>query len=242
MVYQGSKARVAKFIIPIIQDAIDTMGYAFYLEPFCGGCNVIDKIKCNVRVASDNNQYLIALLKNLNKLSDMPDAITKQHYKEVRMSYNLGLEKYQDWYTGAVGFLSSQKGRFFDGGYSGTIVTKTGVVRNYYDEAKRNLMRQSGELAGVEFICKDYKHWGCLENAAIYCDPPYKCGKGYCNKSFNSNEFWDWVRGMSKKNLVYVSETEAPKDFITVCGYPTKRIMNTDSYLDCVEKLFEWRG
>ena len=33
-----------------------------YVEPFVGGANVIDKIKCDVRIGSDINEYLIELL------------------------------------------------------------------------------------------------------------------------------------------------------------------------------------
>jgi DNA adenine methylase len=40
MKYMGSKARVAKEIASII----DYKNYDYYIEPFCGGCNFIDKI------------------------------------------------------------------------------------------------------------------------------------------------------------------------------------------------------
>lgn len=36
---------------------------------------------------------------------------------------------------GTIGFLASYNGRFFDGGYTGIRHTKSGVDRNYYDEA-----------------------------------------------------------------------------------------------------------
>lgn len=41
----GSKSRIAKYIIPIIQRYIDDNKINTYIEPFCGGCNIIDKIK-----------------------------------------------------------------------------------------------------------------------------------------------------------------------------------------------------
>ena len=40
MKYMGSKAKVARYIVPIIQEQIERSGYETYLEPFCGGCNV----------------------------------------------------------------------------------------------------------------------------------------------------------------------------------------------------------
>ena len=39
--------------------------YETYLEPFCGGCNVIDKIEAPQRIASDCNKYLIALMQHI---------------------------------------------------------------------------------------------------------------------------------------------------------------------------------
>ena len=38
MKYMGSKAKVARYIVPIIQEQIERSGYETYLEPFCGGC------------------------------------------------------------------------------------------------------------------------------------------------------------------------------------------------------------
>ena len=46
MVYMGSKSRIAKQIVPIIQQCIDDSHSDTYIEPFVGGANVIDKIKC----------------------------------------------------------------------------------------------------------------------------------------------------------------------------------------------------
>ena len=40
----GSKNRLSKQIVPIIQNYIDK-GYNGYLEPFVGGANIIDKIE-----------------------------------------------------------------------------------------------------------------------------------------------------------------------------------------------------
>jgi len=50
MKYQGSKSRIAKYIVPIIQDYIDRLDRPIYFEPFVGGANVIDKVDCAVRV------------------------------------------------------------------------------------------------------------------------------------------------------------------------------------------------
>ena len=46
MRYLGSKAKIAKDIVPIIHSYIDNNSIEHYWEPFVGGANMIDKIKC----------------------------------------------------------------------------------------------------------------------------------------------------------------------------------------------------
>lgn len=79
MKYMGSKARIAKYIVPIIQSYIDISYQKYYLEPFCGGCNVISHIHANKRYAFDKQKYLIALFNNLDKIEQLPDFVTKEH-------------------------------------------------------------------------------------------------------------------------------------------------------------------
>ena len=65
MKYVGSKNRIAKYIVPIIQSKIDELGDKCngYFEPFVSGANVIDKIRCSHKHGYDSNQYLIVLLR-----------------------------------------------------------------------------------------------------------------------------------------------------------------------------------
>ena len=62
MVYMGSKAKYAEYIIPILQRTIDENNITTYIECFVGGANVIDKIKCENRFGYDRSDTLIALL------------------------------------------------------------------------------------------------------------------------------------------------------------------------------------
>jgi DNA adenine methylase len=64
MKYVGSKNRLSKQIAPIIQSYIDNMpDCRGYLEPFVGGANMIDKIKCPCKIGNDVHKYLIAFAK-----------------------------------------------------------------------------------------------------------------------------------------------------------------------------------
>ena len=55
----GGKSRIAKDIVPIIQKCIDDNHLEPYIEPFVGGGNIIDKVKCHTRIGNDSNEYLI---------------------------------------------------------------------------------------------------------------------------------------------------------------------------------------
>ena len=245
MKYMGSKSKIAKDIIPIIQSFItdNTVGY---LEPFVGGANVIDKIDCNIKVGCDKQKYLIALLQNLDKLHTLPQIITKEHYSDVRDCYNTGNKnvKYEDWYIGAIGFLSSYNGRFFDGGYAGIVKTKIGNERNYYAEAKKNLENQIKDLDGIRFFNKEYNEINKnISGWVIYCDPPYKNTKQYgSSKGFNHDDFWEWCRVMSKNNIVIISEQEAPIDFKCIWEQDVNRTIDNKKSVKVTEKLFIYTG
>lgn len=62
----GSKNRLSKQIVPIIQNYIDN-GCNGYLEPFVGGANIIDKIECDNKIGSDIDKYVISVLIGCSK-------------------------------------------------------------------------------------------------------------------------------------------------------------------------------
>lgn len=206
MVYMGSKSRIAKEIVPIIQSYIDDNNIHNYLEPFCGGCNVIDKVKCEHKYASDIQHYLIALLKQIQKdTSVFPESITLEQYKDVKDNK----EKYPDWYVGLVGFCASFGGKFFNG-YG----RDSKGNRNIPNERIRNLIKQSLNLKDVQFTCCDFRNIKpTIKNFVIYCDIPYKNSTKYKVDDFPYDEFYDWCRAMSKNNIVLISEYNMPDDF-----------------------------
>ncbi len=239
MKYMGSKSRIIKHIAPIIQEYVDRSDKHFYYEPFCGGCNVIDHIQATRRFASDKQQYLIALYQNLDKLSKLPNFVTKEHYDSVRNCFNSGGQEYEDWYIGAIGFLASYNGRFFDGGYAGLVHTKSGIDRDYYAEAKRNLEAQAIHLDGIQFKCMDYREAGDTSGFVIYCDPPYHGTKQYgISKNFDHTAFWEWVRQKSKTNTVLVSEHNAPPDFKCIWEQELLRTIDNSKRVPIIERLF----
>ena len=240
MKYMGSKSRIAKDIVPIIQSYINNNDIDIYIEPFVGGANVIDKIKCNKKIGSDLNPYLIALLKRVQNGEPLYEEVSKELYDKVRTSYNNNDNKYADWEYGNVGFLASYNGRFFDGGYGKSVYEnlKNGKIRyrDYYRESKDNILSQN--LSNIEFNVMNYREYN-LTNALIYCDPPYQNTKKFSNSvEFNFNEFWNIIRKWSENNIVLVSELNAPNDFECIWEKSVSRSIKSKDKSVVTEKLF----
>ena len=240
MKYMGSKSRIKKYIVPIIQDIIDKNEIKLYIEPMVGGANIIDSIKCDIKVGNDISTPLISLWQHLQKTNglDLPNDVTREHYNDVKQNQNTG--KYPMWYVGAVGFLSSFNGKYFDGGYAKPTLDKSnGRIRNFYDESKRNILNQLPNVKDVIFTNEDYRDMSKTKNAVIYCDIPYENTTLYqsCN-NFNHNQFWDWCRDISKDNIVLVSELNAPDDFVCIWKQNVLRSLNSKNKNRAVEKLF----
>ena len=241
MKYMGSKSRIAKHIVPIIQKYIDEQNIKTYVEPFVGGANIIDKIKCDTKIGSDMNPYLIALLKHVQDGLPLYDSVSKELYSAARNAFNSGGASFEDWQLGNIGFLASYNGRWFDGGYAkpGYEKTKNGErFRDYYSEAKNNILKQAPNIATVQFMCCDYIDCE-YEGALIYCDPPYAGTKQYANATaFDYDLFWDTMRRWSKNNIVLISEEHAPDDFICIWQQPVSRTIKANDKSYSVEKLF----
>lgn len=239
MKYMGSKSRIAKYIVPIIQKCIDENYITTYIEPFAGGLNIIDKIQCKERYAYDINKYLISLWIHLQNGGKLLDEVTRELYNEVRANYING--KYEDWYVGNIGFLASYNGRWFDGGYaqSGYEKTKYGMkYRDYYKESSNNILNQLDKISDIKLQVMDYKNLN-PHGAVIYCDPPYQGVKQYKNSiSFNHEEFWDIIRKWSENNFVFVSELDAPEDFNCIWNQEITRSIDAKNKRKAVEKLF----
>ena len=237
MKYMGSKSRIKKGLLLIIQKIIKDYKITNYIEPFVGGANVIDDVICTEKIGGDNNEVLIELLKYVKAGGELPDLIDKELYSDVRKNKNTN--KYPKWYIGAVGFLASYNGRYFDGGYAKPVVSKTGVYRDYYNEAKRNLEKQSVKFKDINFSYGDYTQFSNLTNSLIYCDIPYANTKQFStSKNFDYEKFWNWARKMSENNIVLISEHSAPKDFVCIWEQEVTRTQNNKDRQIATEKLF----
>lgn len=207
MKYVGSKNRVAKEILPIMLK--NRMLNQYFVEPFVGGSNIIDKVSGN-RLASDNNKYLIELYHKLQNGYEPISFISREDFYNIK----LNKDKYPMEVVALCGILASYNGNWFTA-YGGYSETKTGKDRNYYKEGVKNLMKQIPNIIDIEYVYSEYDKLEIPDNSIIYCDPPYQStGKRYKEKQFNHNKFWNWCRiKVSEGHTVFVSEYNAPEDF-----------------------------
>ena len=234
MKYMGSKRRIAKHLLPIMVGVAQERGVTKWLEPFVGGGNMIDKVPPSFeRIGYDLNEHAImAMIDIRDRAADLPDSVTEQEYNDMK---GLPAASVTSW----VRFGASFGGKFEDGFARGK--NNSGESRNYTRETKRSALKQQPLLQGVQFTHGCYQDLD-VANALIYCDPPYANTAGYKTGDFNHDEFFDWCRAQAAKgNVVFVSEYNAPDDFVCLWQGEIKTNFassRTAATHNAVERLF----
>lgn len=242
MKYMGSKARIAKYILPIILK--DRKHGQYYVEPFGGGANSICEVN-NPRIYNDFNEKIVKFFhESVYNNFKPPKEIPRELYNWAR-SENKSSSHEHNALVGYIGINGSYGGRWFDGGYAGVTTTKIGKVRNYPAEAYNNVMAQLPKLNGCEFISGDYYSLKIPNNSIVYCDPPYQGTKEYIaakKSGFNSEKFWQWCRDkVEEGHQVFISEYNAPDDFECIWSKEIQSGLNTNSTKKGIEKLFIYK-
>lgn len=238
MKYMGSKNKHYKEMLPIILQARKP-GQP-YVEPFCGGCNMIYKVPSSFpRYANDNHPYLIALLQHVQNGGELPDYISEIEYKNIQNNK----DNYPDWYAGFVGFGCSFGAKWF-GGFARNI--KQGhpdeslnlTTRNYCAESKRNLLKQAPYFKDIIFTCGDYRDMLIPPESIIYIDPPYKNTTGYKGE-FNHAELYIWIKEKKQQgHTVFISEYDMPTGFKVIGGKSVVSSFDHSSRKNETEILF----
>lgn len=172
---------------------------------------------------------MIELLNGVKNGYDLPEQISEEEYKYIRE------HKDEDKVlSGFVGFGCSFGGKWF-GGYARN---KTGT--NYALQSKKSLLKDMNNLMDAEFICKDYRDVELPRDCIVYAVPPYDNTTGYGKEKFNSEEFWEYMREISKEHVVFISEQTAPDDFVSIWEKPFTRTLdvNKNNQFKVTEKLF----
>ena len=162
-----------------------------------------------------------------------PDVITREDYYRVKanMDENPAL-------AGFVGFGCSFGGKW----WGGLASNKKGD--NYCARAGNSLLKDLPGVQDATFTCLDYRDVIIPDGAVVYTDPPYANTTGYTLGKFDTNEFWDYMRQLSKRCDVYISEEQAPDDFECVWQQEITRKLdyNKQNQFKKVEKLFKYKG
>jgi DNA adenine methylase len=203
MKYMGSKNRIAKHILPIILK--DRKPEQWYVEPFVGGANMIDKVTGN-RMGGELNHYVAELLIKLQEGWEPPLSITEEEFLHMKQN--------KEYYPAhLVGYVGTQLSFGFV--WFCAYRKDNGGERRYSEEAHRNVLKQAPKLKGVVFKNCSYLDLEIPPNSIIYCDPPYAGTDKYRGfEQIDHDIFWEWCRERSRQgHSVFISEFAAPGDF-----------------------------
>jgi len=239
MKYVGSKNKLSKELAPIIQSYIteDTKGY---IEPFVGGANMIDKIKCKKKIGCDIHKELIASLKAISGGWLPPKNISEETFNEIKNSQ----QNYPDYLLGYIGFQLTF-GSMWMGSYRRDKIGK----RKYDEEAFKNVAKQANNLKDIKFKNISYRNINPdkLNGWVIYCDPPYKGTIKYKVEEFDYLYFYEWCKRLAKNNIVLISEYSMPSEF--ECIWSKETIVQINNVGDKnkdnktrIEKLFTYKN
>jgi DNA adenine methylase len=225
MKYMGSKNRIAKHLLPIILK--DRKPWQWYVEPFVGGANMIDKVEWN-RIGADYNSYNIVLFQALQNWFIPPKYVSEEKYKYFQDSDKITPEKSFVWYN------CSYWAKFF--WWYARWNNNKWVKRNYCLEWYNNIMEQLPNIQWVKFINSSYKDLEIPKESIIYCDPPYKDTTKYKTWWFDYEHFYNWCREKKKEwHTIFISEYDMPDDFKCVWQ---QEIVNNLNNKKATEKLF----
>jgi DNA adenine methylase len=252
MRYYGGKGVVGKRIASVILKIIEGVGSTgrcpengeretIYIEPFCGALGVLRYVSGHVSkcYANDISKDMILLHRSLKNNKFQNPKINKGKWIALKYSTKPSAER------AFAGHGCSYGGVWFNG---------------YIDDPSNNdmiyssLIRIAPKLQNVVFSSESYVnflkdfHFVKGKQYIIYMDPPYK---GTCNipfekkQDFDSNQFWDIVRKLSKTKgiTVLVSEISAPRDFKCIYKFDRKNGMHNVGTNQTVikEKLYVLR-
>lgn len=244
MRYLGGKTRFRREILnailrrkdtdsQTIKRSVNIGGGGIFVSLFCGGlsveCAVVETGAFEQVIVNDKHPYLIALYRALKDGWTPPEEVTEEEYRYVRthLDENPAL-------SGFVGFGCSFGGKWFAG------YARAQKQQFYSLESYNSLMRQLPYIRKMEFLCLDYRDVDVPDGSTVYADPPYAEGTKY-TFGINRKEFWDYMRELHRRgNRVFISEENAPEDFLCVWEKEIKRTLDNvgGNYRIRTERLF----
>ena len=230
MRYMGGKVKIAKDISSILNTSTWGGQHRPFVSLFCGGCAVESKVKADVKICNDIHPYLIAMWKGLQNGWIPPDEVSRDMYYQIKSNPNANPPL-----TGFVGFGCSFGGKWW-GGYA---TDKRGD--DYCGQAKRGVMKDLEGLRDAAFTCMDYRQVSIPKGAVVYADPPYETSTKYSTGNFDHSAFWNYMRQLAKQgHKVFISEENAPDDFMCICHKEKTRTLKKDNNVNMVRTERLW--
>lgn len=212
--YQGGKKRIGKKIHDVISLIEEDLNYGQilpYFEPFIGMASIMrhfgDDDNDRELGASDVNIDLIMLWNALKRGWKPPLKCSRERYEELKNSSVHSAER------AFIGIVASYGTIFF---HNYRLHLQKGD-KDFLREGYNGLMDILPSIRKVKFEQGEYDDFD-FKNYLIYCDPPYKNNnlKSKFFENFDHDKFWKKMRKWSKKNIVVISESTAPEDFVKI--------------------------
>lgn len=223
MHYLGSKARHADDIIAIT--CANRRADQWYVEPFVGGGNMINKVPQGAgRIANDKNYGMVALLDQLGNHGWVPpEAMNESQWRKIMKQKCEALDQ-----PGRALFAFAATGPTFGSMWCGQWAKDyEGKEGTRYRQARDAALRDAPGLAGIKFFDGEYL---ALEphipqGSLIYCDPPYANTTEYSGAKrkievdsaktnlWKPSKFWQWCDHLIDDLgcSVFVSEYHGPE-------------------------------
>lgn len=210
--YHGGKFRVGKKIAQVIvnestKQSFDIKGYC---EPFSGMLGVFRHIPDMFKnkgfddlkyKAGDMNRSVMMMWNGSKTGWQPPTEMNEKTYNEIKNGPH----------SADKGYVCHQYS--FGGKFCNSYIGKYGKNSNFPIVRERfKKIVDTIKTNKVSFKHGSYTQFSKLKGYVIYCDPPYIKTTQY-GSTFDNQEFYNWCRKMSKHNLVFITEYNAPDDF-----------------------------
>lgn len=216
MWYMGGKFRQSKAICQTLKPYVNSG--VTYVEPFCGGmwsaARVARELRPKKMVLNDINKPLMLLwekcLENGCDWLPVDPLVIEENYPKYKAAQNEN-DPLTAWYGIALSF----GGKWF----GGVARHAKGQMEKSYEPERKSMYKKidSLRMAETETHTGSYKDLEIPNGAVVYCDPPYEGRtKAHHFDKFDYDEFWEWIRELSKRCVVFTSCYGCPADFETV--------------------------
>ena len=230
--YFGGKIRLGKEISKIItENEFSLLGHNnnTYFEPFLGMAGVFrHMIQTSDResIGCDYHEDLMLMWAAVKNGWVPPKEVSYNLHQNMKTEEPSALR-------GFIGFGCSYMGRFYSG-FTDTCLKSYNQIISVSNIIKT---RKISFLQHEDYTTHD------PHNMTIYCDPPYNESStsndaivGF--RKFNHEQFWEIMRKWSSNNLVFISETSAPDDFLCIWEKPIGRGFYKNKGFKRLERLF----